>query len=302
MTEEMRPWAGLAVDDIESAALAIFGAPYDDGRGEAAAPEAVRRAASEMQPVSQTLRVISGRVCDMGDASGSSPSEIFADIESRAEGLARSGKRFAVLGGSGAVSIAASRGVDSALSHDFGVVRFSALLGMRSSVDGSTTATECAAMRATELDHLGGAEDILWVGTRSASPEEAHFASRKNVTVLTPVKIRRAGIKDTLKKIRKRMDAYDSVYVSIDMSALDPAFAPCAAHLCPGGLDAVELFALARGVLTSLPIVGMDITGFAPSDSCGRRCALTAARIILDSLPKSGGEGEPDEIDREAPQ
>lgn len=295
----MRRWAGLVTDDAGRADLTIFGALHDDGAGEAAAPAAVRDAASRMQPVSQTFRIISGRVFDMGDASGSTRSEVFADIEGRAVELARAKKRFVVIGGSGAISIPAMRGVDRSLSHDFGIVRFSASLGMLGAKDGATLRAECAAMRATELDRIGGPEDIVWVGARTAYAEEAHFASRKDVTVLTPAKIRRAGIKETLKKIRKRMDSYDSVYVSIDMSVLDPAFAPCATLRCPGGLDTVELTAIARGVLTSLPIVGMDITGFAPSADCCGPCAETAARIILDSLPKSGGEGDSDEMDKD---
>jgi len=84
---------------------------------------------------------------------------------------------------------------------------------------------------------------------------------------------------------------FDSpVYISFDMDALDPAFAPGVSHREPGGLStrqALDLIINLRG-----PIVGADIVEFNPrmdplhvtGTVCAKLLKEIAARILLDQL------------------
>jgi arginase family enzyme len=65
------------------------------------------------------------------------------------------------------------------------------------------------------------------------------------------------------------------VYVSIDLDALDPAFAPGVSHHEPGGLTVREVLAALRKV--TCPIVGADIVELNPDkDQLGITAAGTA--------------------------
>jgi agmatinase len=70
------------------------------------------------------------------------------------------------------------------------------------------------------------------------------------------------------------------LYISIDLDALDPAFAPGVSHHEPGGLDVRELLAVLD--LVRAPIVGADIVEYNPLRDVNGVTAVLAAKLVRE--------------------
>ena len=72
-------------------------------------------------------------------------------------------------------------------------------------------------------------------------------------------------------------------YISFDVDALDPAYAPGTGTPVPGGLSSREAFGLLRA-LHGAEIVGMDVVEVAPALDQGDRTATLAAHLLFEGL------------------
>lgn len=70
------------------------------------------------------------------------------------------------------------------------------------------------------------------------------------------------------------------LYVSIDMDALDPAFAPGVSHHEPGGLSVRDILSVLHRV--EGPIVGADIVEYNPSRDINGMTAVVAAKFVKE--------------------
>ena len=79
------------------------------------------------------------------------------------------------------------------------------------------------------------------------------------------------------------------LYVSIDLDALDPAFAPGVSHHEPGGLSVRDILSVLHRV--SGPIVGADIVEYNPSRDVNGVTAVVAAKLVKEvaALAAKGG-------------
>ena len=74
-----------------------------------------------------------------------------------------------------------------------------------------------------------------------------------------------------------------NVYLTFDVDAVDPAFAPGTGTPVPGGLTSREAIALLRG-LAGINLIGMDLVEVAPSlDHADVTCHL-AAHLLYEGL------------------
>jgi arginase len=79
----------------------------------------------------------------------------------------------------------------------------------------------------------------------------------------------------------ERVAALDGpTYISLDLDALDPAFAPGVAHPEPGGLSVRDILACIDRVTG--PIVGADIVELNPSRDVGGISAMVAAKFVRE--------------------
>jgi agmatinase len=85
-------------------------------------------------------------------------------------------------------------------------------------------------------------------------------------------------------------------YLSFDVDALDPAFAPGTGTPVPGGLTSREAFVLLRA-LAGAALVGMDVVEVAPALDQGDRTSILAAHLLFEGLALlalAGHRGGPD--------
>jgi agmatinase len=79
---------------------------------------------------------------------------------------------------------------------------------------------------------------------------------------------------------RHSPDLTGPVYVSIDLDALDPAFAPGVSHREPGGLSVRDVLRMLRTL--DGPIVGGDVVEFNPRQDMGGRTAPVCAKLVTE--------------------
>ncbi|MFN0186819.1 MAG: agmatinase [Aquabacterium sp.] len=82
--------------------------------------------------------------------------------------------------------------------------------------------------------------------------------------------------------IRERV-ADDPVYLTFDIDALDPAFAPGTGTPVAGGLSSAQALGILRG-LAGIRLVGMDVVEVAPPFDHAEITALAAAQVAAELL------------------
>jgi len=77
------------------------------------------------------------------------------------------------------------------------------------------------------------------------------------------------------------------LYISIDMDALDPAFAPGVSHHEPGGLSVRDILAVLQRVRS--PIVGADVVEYNPARDVNGVTAVVAAKLVKEIAAIAAG-------------
>lgn len=122
-------------------------------------------------------------------------------------------------------------------------------------------------------DHGGRSSQTArsgWHPDGNSSPTRSGRAVRRRVD-------RDAGLAQS-----KQLRLVGDVYLSIDLDALDPAFAPGVSHHEPGGLTTRELLAIVQSIDSF--IVGADVVEFNPARDINGITAMTAAKIVKEVL------------------
>ena len=101
----------------------------------------------------------------------------------------------------------------------------------------------------------------LMVEARRGADDDA-LVRRHGHTLITADQLAERGAHRVTAELRERI-ATRPVYVSFDIDAVDPAFAPGTGTPVPGGLTAREALGLVRG-LAGLAICGGDLVEYCP--------------------------------------
>jgi arginase family enzyme len=128
----------------------------------------------------------------------------------------------------------------------------------------------------------GLAKRLVQVGIRTMVPHQREQAERFGVEVMDM----RAWGKG------KKLTFSDPVYISLDIDALDPAFAPGVSHREPGGLSTRQVIDIIQSVKGS--IVGADIVEFNPSRDIPGITDMVCAKLLKEIAARmSGNRSEP---------
>lgn len=74
------------------------------------------------------------------------------------------------------------------------------------------------------------------------------------------------------------------VYLSLDMDALDPAFAPGVSHHEPGGLSTRQVLSIIQAI--NAPIIGADIVEYNPGRDNNEMTAMVCAKFLKEIAAK----------------
>jgi arginase len=116
----------------------------------------------------------------------------------------------------------------------------------------------------------GLARKLVQVGIRTMNGHQRSQAERFNVKVID-MPAWEAG---------ERPVVDGTVYLSVDLDGLDPAFAPGVSHREPGGLSVREVLTLVQYIGGSL--VGADVVEYNPRQDLAGVTATVAAKIVKE--------------------
>ena len=101
-------------------------------------------------------------------------------------------------------------------------------------------------------------------------------------SVIDAPQVHRIGIDATVEKI-KQVVATHKTYLTFDIDALDPAYAPGTGTPVAGGLTSNQALEIMRG-LRGIDFIGMDVVEVAPDYDHSEITALIAAQLALEYL------------------
>ncbi|MGH9998961.1 MAG: agmatinase [Nitrosopumilaceae archaeon] len=124
----------------------------------------------------------------------------------------------------------------------------------------------------------------IQIGVRTPEQEEINNIRKYHLSVITPFDMLKNGFLETEKKIIDKVGK--NVYVSFDMDAIDPAFAPGVSAPVPIGLRNSEAVYLLKS-LAQKGITGMDIMEVCPEFDIKDRTSHLASRMIGEVISSS---------------
>ena len=265
--------------------LVILGLPADDKssylRGAAAAPVAIR--AAYACPSSNTCAEDGSdlelwpNLGDLGDLPLAGRLDAAAIEGAVAEALGR-GARLLCLGGDHAVSYPVLRGYLRARAKPIDVLHLDAHNDLYEDFEGDPLSHACPFARACEEGAIGR---LVQVGIRGMTPHLRAQAERFGVEVID-MRSWSAGA---------RPNFAGEFYLSLDLDALDPAFAPGVSHHEPGGLTTREALTLVQSCPGTL--VGADLVELNPGRDPSGVTAMVAAKFLKEILSRMARGGEP---------
>jgi agmatinase len=268
----------------------VFGAPFDGGTsyrpGARFGPRGVRQASAltrGFHPDPGLDLFAELRCCDGGDVATVPMSipESLARIEARALEIATAGAVPAMIGGDHTCTLAPLRAL-AKVHGPLALVHFDAHSDTYGPAWGHDIHHGTIFRNAIE-EGLLLPEHVIQLGIRGPLTE-AHdlaFAEKHGFDIVMVEAIKRSPqeVKEKIARFRER----GPVYVSFDMDALDPAYAPGTGTPVPGGLTSFEALELLRA-LSGVNIVGMDVVEISPDHDPSGNTSLVAATVLTQML------------------
>ena len=263
------------VDALKPGDLALIGLCTDENsshvRGPAAAPSAIRAAlfSGASNLTTEAGLDLANHPCfvDLGNREPASGTGAVREIEAQITAILEKGARPLVLGGDHAVTYPVLRALASR-HGPVNILHFDAHPDLYDEFDGSRLSHACPLARIMEE---GLARRLVQVGIRALTAPQKAQAERFGVEI------------HPMQRFDPRTfePLFDGpLYLSFDLDALDPAFAPGVSHYEPGGLTVRE----ALGIIQRLedPLIGADIVEYNPRRDVQAMTAAVAAKLVKE--------------------
>jgi len=274
------PFAGCFTTD--PAAKLVFAGLADDSqssfrRGAARGPQAIRLAYDGdcYNSTSESGCNLAGKIFDAGDLPSHSDwpatARSFRDFDAAQW---RAGKNPFVAGGDHAVTVPVAEAL-AALGRPVHIIQLDAHPDLYPIYEGSTSSHACVAARLLEMPHVAS---VTQYGIRTENTVQADCA-RRHSGRLRQFHARAIGAS---LDYPPHIPHGAPVYITLDLDAFDPAFAPGVAHPVPGGLTPRQVLNFLQFAPWSL--VGMDVVELNPAADIANLTALLAARCLHESM------------------
>jgi agmatinase len=270
--------------DLDGIDIAVLGVPFDlavcNRPGSRFGPAAIRKASRDLagwenqypwgfNPFRRIKVVDYGDVIyRYGDAAA-----MVAQTQASVAEIVRQGAQPLSLGGDHFVSLPILREI-AAIHGPVSLVHFDAHTDTER--NDNPFDHGCMFYRAVE-EGLVDPERSVQIGIRTDYDRQ-----HDRFTVLDAAWVHRHGIDQTLERIKSCVGA-NAAYMTFDIDALDPAFAPATGTPVPGGLSSIQALEILRG-LHGIEFVGMDVVEVAPDYDHAEITALIAAQLALEYI------------------
>jgi agmatinase len=268
--------------------IGLVGVPMDLGvtnrAGARLGPRAIR-AVERIGPYEPALHMApltEARVADIGDvpmASRFSLESCHADIEAHFAALCAAGIRTVAAGGDHSISlpILKALGAGRPLGGPLGMVHIDAHADTGGEYEG-TRFHHGGPFRQAVLEGVLDPDRTIQIGIRGGAGYLWEFSTASGMTLLPMHEVSALGIPAVLERARRV--ATGPIYVSFDIDAVDPGFAPGTGTPEVGGLAPLQVLELLRG-LAGLDVVGGDVVEVAPQYDAGTATAQIGAQVMF---------------------
>lgn len=282
------------IHEVGQHEVAIVGCPLDTGTtyrpGPRFGPEGMRRISSLYTPYYYERGIDLREQLDMVDVGDIfiTPANIekaFDQITKAVEFVRGEGVFPVILGGDHSIGYPTSRGIMNAVGHKIGVIHFDRHIDtQRTDLDERMHTTPFYWSAHEKHFDMGNLVQIGiggWQVPRPGVTEGAHGGS----LVMTVEDIERLGL-DKAAEIALEVawgGGAKGVYLSFDIDAIDPGFAPGTGWPEPGGLYPREALKLVR-TFAAQGLLGMEIVEVSPPYDTSDITALMGVRLICETL------------------
>ncbi|MFD1019821.1 formimidoylglutamase [Thalassobacillus hwangdonensis] len=258
----------------------------------AEAPQAIRKALGSYSTFSATKNhdFKDDVLIDFGDVSVH-PTDVEATLDrlhvSVGEMLETEAcERYIMLGGDHGVSFPSIHAFQKKFGR-VGILQWDAHHDVRNLDDGGRT--NGTPFRSLIEGGVIRGEDLVQIGIRDYSNAAAYddYCEEKGIHVYTMDDLDQQGILQVVEKELQRLaDQVDVIYLSVDMDAVDQAFAPGCPAIGPGGFTSRELLSSVRAAAMHEKVKAMDIVEIDPSKDVRAITSRLAAHVMLRFMYK----------------
>ena len=261
-------------DNSESVAV-IFGVPFDSTHsykpGCRFGPDVIRDAFNNIEIFQPEFGIDleTVNINDLGNTKHTVvATEMLQIVENITTELKKQNKQLIILGGEHLITL----GSFPCFPKDTGYVVFDAHYDLRDQY-ADIKLSHAAYLR--RIVEKRGSENIVHVGARAFVKEELAFLNEHKISTVSDKEIRNGNGPKLLKDITS---TFDSLYLSIDLDVLDPAFAPGVGNPEAIGISSRELYDLVT-TLQNKKIVAADIVELNPTYDNGSTASMAAKMI-----------------------
>jgi len=278
-----------SVDFVKSKKWGIIGVPFDSTcsyhHGSRYGPTIIREASFGFEQYNSTFeKLLDGEFYDCGDLNvvHGNCRKTCDSLEDAVCELIASNIKPILIGGEHSVSIGSVKALcakeESNDLSDIIVIHLDAHRDIIDTYIGEKDSHATIMRRVHDLNP----KELIQIGIRSFSIEEKEFVEgQKNICSFLA-----KDLFDDFDALLEKLDSIEGkVYISIDMDAIDPAFAPSVGNPTPNGLHPIDVENIFEALANNenIDVIGFDLVEVA-SDRLGDMTAVLAAKIIYDFL------------------
>lgn len=286
-TEGLKPWAGLLPPVAGRADAVVLGVPFDRAAlyraGAAQAPDRLRTLSRVFAPVTELGRPFADLTLEDRGNLPIVPGDMAQNYEHLAAAIreVQAGTVPVVLGGDHTTVIPVLVAQQQRAAGNLAVLYIDAHPDLNTVSRGSAYSNGCALRRAIEHGEIDP-RHICILGCRDFDKDELDYAKEAGITLIPAAVAHRLHPADFRTRVAELADGRP-LHVSIDIDALDPAYAPGTGIPAAGGLTSRELLDFVEA-LEGLRLFGLDVDEVSPPLDHADITSLAALKAIFEFL------------------
>lgn len=277
----------LCTENIDEADIILLGLPYDEGascgKGTSKEPSILRELSAFLPPFTMDGNLIDVKLFDAGDVVPQN--NYFDKVYQKAKELLNYNKFNLFIGGDHSVTIPLQQSFfdyAKACGKTPVIIHIDAHPDICDFYDGSSNSHACTNHRA--IDYGYETKNITLIGIRGYEAYEVDYLNNHpELKVYRASFINKNGFESITEDLIKRFksDEY-MIYLSYDIDANDPSFAPGTGTPEAFGLNSNQLMLFIKTLCENLPIRAMDIVEVSPALDCNDITTWLALKTLYE--------------------
>jgi len=125
-------------------------------------------------------------------------------------------------------------------------------------------------------------DKVIIIGLRNWHDNEIKYLEEKKIKYFNMKKLFEMGIKEACDTVMETAMQWENLYLSIDIDAVDPAFAPGTGYNEPGGLTSRQMIYFLQRLKKMRNLRMIDLVEVNPSLDCCNLTAKLAAKLVVE--------------------